>query len=58
MDLPSRGLRHSVTSTPPISRADVGLRSERGPVLLAVMLSVGLVAIDATVLATTVPAVV
>jgi len=52
------GLRPSVTSTPPISRADVGLRSERGPVLLAVMLSVGLVAIDATVLATAVPAVV
>jgi EmrB/QacA subfamily drug resistance transporter len=45
-------------SSPPISRADVGLRSERGPVLLAVMLSVGLVAIDATVLATAVPAVV
>ena len=41
-----------------VSRADVGLRSERGPVLLAVMLSVGLVAIDATVLATAVPAVV
>jgi EmrB/QacA subfamily drug resistance transporter len=58
MDLPARGLRHSVTSTPPISRADVGLRSERGPVLLAVMLGVGLVAIDATVLATAVPAVV
>lgn len=52
------GLRPSVTSTPPISRADVGLRSERGPVLLAVMLSVGLVAIDATVLATAVPALV
>src|SRR3954464_5557721 len=42
----------------PISRADVGLRSERGPILLAVMLSVGLVAIDATILATAVPAVV
>ncbi len=52
------GLRSLVTTTPPISRADVGLRSERGPVLLAVMLSVGLVAIDATVLATAVPAVV
>jgi EmrB/QacA subfamily drug resistance transporter len=46
-----------VISTP-ISRADVGLRSERGPVLAAVMLTVGLVAIDATVLATAVPAVV
>ena len=44
--------------SPPISRASVGLRSERGPVLLAVMLSTGLVAIDATILATAVPAVV
>ncbi|WP_163508808.1 MDR family MFS transporter [Fodinicola acaciae] len=41
-----------------VDRASVGLRSERGPVLLAVMLSVGLVAIDSTVLATAVPAVV
>jgi len=47
-----------VTSTPAISRADVGLRSERGPILLAVMLSVGLVAIDTTILATAVPSVV
>ena len=51
------GFRPDVTS-PVVSRADVGLRSERGPVLLAVMLSTGLVAIDATVLATAVPAVV
>ena len=43
---------------PPITRADVGLRSERGPILLAVMLSIGLVAIDSTILATAVPAVV
>jgi EmrB/QacA subfamily drug resistance transporter len=41
-----------------IRRSDIGLRSERGPILLAVMLSVGLVAIDSTVLATAVPAVV
>jgi EmrB/QacA subfamily drug resistance transporter len=41
-----------------ITRASVGLRSERGPVLLAVMLSTGLVAVDATILATAVPAVV
>ncbi|SDD58847.1 MDR family MFS transporter [Auraticoccus monumenti] len=41
-----------------VSRASVGLRSERGPVLLAVMLSMGLVAIDATILATAVPAIV
>lgn len=45
-------------SAPEITRASVGLRSERGPILLAVMLSIGLVAIDATILATAVPAVV
>ncbi|WP_246078395.1 MDR family MFS transporter [Modestobacter excelsi] len=36
----------------------VGFRSERGPVLIAVMLSTALVAIDATVIATAVPSVV
>lgn len=36
----------------------VGLRSERGPVLLGVMLSTALVAVDATVIATAVPSVV
>jgi EmrB/QacA subfamily drug resistance transporter len=46
------------TTTRPITRADVGLRSERGPILLSVMLSVGLVAIDSTILATAVPAIV
>jgi EmrB/QacA subfamily drug resistance transporter len=46
------------STTPAVSRADVGLRSERGPILLAVMLSVGLVAIDSTILATAVPSVV
>lgn len=45
-------------TTERIDRAGVGLRSERGPILLAVMLSVGLVAIDATILATAVPSVV
>jgi EmrB/QacA subfamily drug resistance transporter len=45
-------------SAAPITRAHVGLRSERGPILLAVMLSVGLVAIDATILATAVPSIV
>lgn len=54
------GLAPSMTSpaAPPVSRASVWLRSERGPVLLAVMLSTGLVAIDATILAAAVPAVV
>jgi EmrB/QacA subfamily drug resistance transporter len=41
-----------------VSRASVGLRSERGPILLSVMLSVGLIAIDATILATAVPSIV
>jgi EmrB/QacA subfamily drug resistance transporter len=36
----------------------VGFRSERGPVLIGIMLSTGLVAIDATVIATAVPSVV
>ncbi|HRK48504.1 MAG TPA: MFS transporter, partial [Nocardioides sp.] len=58
MDDADNRLPPYVTSTPAISRADVGLRSERGPVLLAVMLSIGLVAIDSTILATAVPAVV
>lgn len=39
-------------------RSAVGLRSERGPVLAAVMLSTSLVALDATVLATAVPSIV
>ncbi len=40
------------------TRASVGLRSERGPILGSVMLSIALVAIDATILATAVPAIV
>jgi len=48
----------SVSGQQRASRAEVGLRSERGPILLAVMLSIGLVAIDSTILATAVPAVV
>ncbi|GHF76897.1 EmrB/QacA subfamily drug resistance transporter [Amycolatopsis bartoniae] len=38
--------------------AGVGLRSERGPVLVAIMLSTGLVALDSTIIATAVPSVV
>ncbi|HEX8508617.1 MAG TPA: MFS transporter, partial [Propionibacteriaceae bacterium] len=41
-----------------ITQADVGLRSERGPVLLSIMLSMSLVAIDSTILATAVPSIV
>ena len=40
------------------STAAIGFRSERGPVLISVMLSTGLVAIDSTVLATAVPSIV
>jgi EmrB/QacA subfamily drug resistance transporter len=36
----------------------VGLRSERGPVLIGVMLSTALVALDATIIATAVPSIV
>jgi len=45
-------------TTERVDREAVGLRSARGPILLAVMLSIGLVAIDATILATAVPSVV
>ena len=40
------------------ARSAVGLRSDRGPVLIALMLSTSLVAIDSTILATAVPSVV
>ncbi|MCW2620774.1 MAG: drug resistance transporter, EmrB/QacA [Frankiales bacterium] len=40
------------------TRRSVGLRSERGPILLALMLTIGLVAIDSTIIATAVPSVV
>jgi EmrB/QacA subfamily drug resistance transporter len=41
-----------------VTGSGVGLRSERGPVLLATMLATSLVAIDATIIATAIPAVV
>ncbi|QHC63247.1 MFS transporter [Rathayibacter festucae] len=40
------------------TRASVGLRSERGPILLALMISTALVALDATILSTAVPSIV
>ncbi|MFF2053334.1 MDR family MFS transporter [Leifsonia sp. NPDC058194] len=40
------------------TRTNVGFRSERGPVLIALMLTTGLVAIDSTILATAVPSIV
>jgi EmrB/QacA subfamily drug resistance transporter len=39
-------------------KAGIGFRSERGPVLIAVMLSTALIAIDSTVIATAVPSIV
>jgi len=41
-----------------VDRASVGLRSERGPVLGAIMLTTALIALDSTVIATAVPTVV
>jgi EmrB/QacA subfamily drug resistance transporter len=41
-----------------ISRAGVGFRSERGPVLIALMLGTGLVAMDSTIVATSVQSIV
>ncbi|WP_433294777.1 MDR family MFS transporter [Actinoplanes sp. CA-030573] len=41
-----------------MSDSSVGFRSERGPVLAAVMLSTALVAVDATIIATAVPSIV
>jgi len=41
-----------------VTASDVGLRSERGPILIALMLTTALVAIDATILATAVPTIV
>jgi EmrB/QacA subfamily drug resistance transporter len=41
-----------------VARSNVGLRSERGPVLIALMLATALVAIDSTIIATAVPSIV
>ncbi|MBG6055411.1 EmrB/QacA subfamily drug resistance transporter [Salinibacterium sp. CAN_S4] len=38
--------------------SDVGFRSERGPILISLMVTTGLVAIDSTVLATAIPTIV
>src|SRR5919206_4439916 len=48
------------TTSPADERAatGVGFRSDRGPVLLAVMLCTGLVALDSTIIATAVPSIV
>jgi multidrug resistance protein len=46
------------TGTDEVRRRDVGFRSERGPVLVAVMLSTALVALDQTIVSTAVPSIV
>lgn len=48
----------SPAPVPPVTRASVGLRSERGPLLGALMLATALVALDSTIIATAVPSVV
>ena len=54
-----RGRRADLSLTvSPFSPGGVGLRSSRGPLLLALMVSTGLIAIDATILATAVPSIV
>lgn len=47
-----------MTAVAPPFRSAVGLRSERGPVLGAVMLTSALIALDSTVIATAVPSIV
>jgi EmrB/QacA subfamily drug resistance transporter len=47
-----------VTAEQHAASAGVGFRSERGPVLIGIMLSTALVAIDGTVIATAVPSIV
>ncbi|WP_246160313.1 MDR family MFS transporter [Nocardioides humilatus] len=47
-----------MTTTAAPTRASVGLRSDRGPILGSVMIAIALIAIDATILATAVPAIV
>lgn len=51
-----RRTEHALTST--ATTTGVGFRSERGPILIAIMVTTGLVAIDATILATAVPTIV
>ncbi len=53
----ARGVTASPATTPSTDTA-VGLRSDRGPILLALMVSTGVIAIDATILATAVPSIV
>ena len=51
-----RSVGRDVTTRP--ATGGVGLRSERGPILGAVMLATGLIAVDSTIIATAVPSIV
>jgi EmrB/QacA subfamily drug resistance transporter len=53
---PERG--STLSAEPKVTRAAVGFRSDRGPILIALMVTTGLIAIDATILATAVPTIV
>jgi EmrB/QacA subfamily drug resistance transporter len=46
------------TTDQPVAKTAVGLRSERGPVLGAIMLTTALIALDSTIVATAVPSIV
>lgn len=48
----------SATTETPSRSAGIGLRSERGPILLSLMLSTSLVALDSTIIATAIPSIV
>src|SRR3954454_19382600 len=50
--------RQESTLTSTATASGVGFRSDRGPILVAIMVTTGLVAIDATILATAVPTIV
>src|ERR1700712_878443 len=47
-----------MTTQAPVPNSAVGFRSERGPILIALMLSTSLVALDSTIVATAVPSIV
>jgi EmrB/QacA subfamily drug resistance transporter len=51
-------LGNPMSESAPITRASVGFRSDRGPILIALMVVTGLIAIDSTILATAVASVV
>ncbi len=54
----SRRAALALLVTSPSNALDVGFRSERGPILITLMVTTGLVAIDSTILATAVPSIV